>query len=167
MDMVNDLASCDEGSDVPKNSDNCPSLALKFMKNRNQYEREVGIRAKCKFDGSYVLGCVRSYDGDALDSNNVAFRKDAILKGYVEYPYCVVMEAGSMSLKRLIDNQHIAGKDWDTIRTLTKQIAKAVKHIHDRGVVHGDLKGRLLGIFEICSRVNDLLYLLLHLPCLL
>ena len=73
-----------------------------------------------KFENSYVLDYIRCYNGDAQDEANVKFRKNAILKGYEEYPYCVVMKAGTMSLKRLIDNQNVAGKDWDAIRSCTK-----------------------------------------------
>ena len=98
----------------------------------------------CKFENSYVLDYIRCYNGDAQDEANVKFRKDAILKGYEEYPYCVVMEAGTMSLKRLIDNQNVAGKDWDAIRSCTKQVSKALHHLHERGVIHGDLKGSIL-----------------------
>jgi len=142
VEMLHDTSANDARLDGTQRGDECPLVALKFMKYRDQFEREIGIRARGVFDNGFVLDCIRSYDGDALDSTNVNFRKDAILKGYGEYPYCVVMEAGSMSLKRLIDNQNVAGKDWDAIRTCTKQIAKAVQHIHERGIAHGDLKGR-------------------------
>ena len=125
-----------------KGENNCPTVALKFMKNRDQYEREVGIRSKCDFDSRYVLSCVKDYDGDSQVPDNVNFRTDAVLKGYGEYPYCVVMEAGTMSLKQLVDKQNIAGEDWDAVRNLTRQLAKAVDHIHRRGVIHGDLKGK-------------------------
>ena len=113
--MVDNNVPCEEGSHTIKNSDHSPSITLKFMKNRDQFERETGIRAMCKFENSYVLDYIRSYNGNAQDEANVKFRKDAILKGYEKYPYCVVMEAGTMSLKRLIDNQNVAGKDWDCL----------------------------------------------------
>lgn len=144
INMVDNNVPCEEGSHTIKNRDHSPSIALKFMKNRDQFERETGIRAMCKFENSYVLDYIRCYNGDAQDEANVKFRKDAILKGYEEYPYCVVMEAGTMSLKRLIDNQNVAGKDWDAIRSCTKQVAKALHHLHERGVIHGDLKGSIL-----------------------
>jgi hypothetical protein len=38
-----------------------------------------------------------------------SFRQDAIAKGFQAYPFCLVMEAGDDTLKRIIDDQHIAG----------------------------------------------------------
>eukprot|EP01042_Synura_sphagnicola_P036757 gene36757-biopygen25384 len=49
------------------------------------------------------------------------------------------MEA-SQSLKRVIDQQLVAGNDWEQIRQMTKQIALCLKHIHEKGIIHGDLK---------------------------
>jgi len=146
---LHDEAAVDDSSAATEQADACPLVPLKFMKNRDQFDREVGIRAKCRFSNSYVLDCLRRYDGDSLLARDAGFREDAILKGYEEYPYCVVMDAGSMNLKRLVDNQNVAGNDWDAMRIFTKQIAQAVLHIHQRGVIHGDLKGTVRSIFII------------------
>jgi len=112
-------------------------VALKFIRSKEHYDREVNVRARCGFDGRYVLLLTANYDGDI----DVEFRTDAIRKGYEEFPYCVVMEAGSRSLKHMVDKQYIAGVEWDTIRGISKQIATALLHVHQKGVVHGDLKG--------------------------
>ena len=51
-----------------------------------------------------------------------AFRLDAINKGFQAYPFCLVMEAGDDTLKRLINDQHIAGnldaRRWNCIAFL-------------------------------------------------
>jgi len=117
-------------------------VALKFMSNREQYLREVNARLIFNLDDRYVLSIQHHYDGDSSDSDNVAFRRDAQVKGYGDYPYCVVMEAGNLSLKSLVDKQYFAGLDWDMIRGMTKQIAIALQHLYKRGVLHGDIKGR-------------------------
>ena len=63
--MVDNNVPCEEGSHTIENRDHSPSIALKFMKNRDQFERETGIRAMCKFENSYVLDKIRCYNGDA------------------------------------------------------------------------------------------------------
>ena len=35
---------------------------------------------------------------------------DAITKGFQAYPFCLVMEAADDTLKRIINDQHIAGQ---------------------------------------------------------
>jgi len=114
-------------------------VALKFMCHRDQFRREVETRESSKFDEHFVVPLLGYYDDIKGTPDNVDFRKDAILKGYGDYPYCVVMEA-SQSLKRVIDQQLVAGNDWEQIRQMTKQIAFCLKHIHEKGIIHGDLK---------------------------
>jgi serine/threonine protein kinase len=33
-----------------------------------------------------------------------------------------------------------AGKDWEKIRTISRQLCYAVDHMHKQGIVHGDIK---------------------------
>ena len=120
---------------LPKN------VALKSMQNRDQYLREVETRRRCGFDDRYVLATICSFDGDAEDVENISFRTDSIAKGYLKYPYCVVMEAGTMSLRQVVDQQYFVGKNSDTIRAMVKQITLALRHVHERGIIHGDVKG--------------------------
>eukprot|EP01041_Mallomonas_annulata_P001451 gene1451-2794_t len=68
------------------------------------------------------------------ESYNELFRKDAILNGFGDYPYCMAMEAASQSLKRVIAHERTAGIAWDDIKSLIKSLAVCVQHLH------GDLK---------------------------
>ena len=49
------------------------------------------------------------YFSPYIIQEEAAFRLDAISKGFQAYPYCLVMEAGDDTLKRIIGDQHIAG----------------------------------------------------------
>jgi len=138
-------------------------VALKFMENRDQYLREVETRRRCGFDDRYVLATICSFDGDAEDVENISFRTDSIAKGYLKYPYCVVMEAGTMSLKQVVDKQHVAGEDWDTIRAMAKQITHALRHIHERGIIHSDVKGTV-GRKEENNSLVIILHSFMHFP---
>eukprot|EP01042_Synura_sphagnicola_P036665 gene36665-biopygen16706 len=110
------------------------------MLNREQYRRELHVRASSKFDDRYVLGVLGHYDGSSFESDDQTFRSDAIAKGFEEYPFCVVMEAGSVSLKHFIDRENFVGVEWGKIRDVSKQVAMALQHVHRRGSIHGDLK---------------------------
>jgi len=131
------------------------AVALKFMKFPDQFQREVDTRSRGDFDTRYVIPITCSYDGEKQDVVNKRFRADAKLKGFELYPYCVVMEAASQSLKRLIDQQHIVGTDWDEIRRIGRQVAGCLKHLHERGYVHGDIKRKNIVIDLIHVGVGD------------
>ena len=125
-----------------------PRVALKFMRNVEQYKREVDIRTREMFNERFVIPIITHYNGYA-SGDNVLFRNDAVEKGYGDYPYCVVMEAASSDLKQIVDRCNFAGKDWDEIKRMARQLATALVHVHDRGIVHGDLKReyRVLSLF--------------------
>jgi len=110
------------------------------MRYRDHFLREVSTRVKGNFDKKYVLPVLKWYDGDSDSPEDVAFFHDAESKGYEEYHYCVVMEAATCNLKQVIDQQLIAANDWDQIVQISKKITACLKHLHSRGVIHGDLK---------------------------
>jgi hypothetical protein len=115
--------------------DGARAVALKFMKHRDQFLREIEVRRLGAFSDQFVVGIVRSHDGDA----DPAFLAELRRKGLDGTPYCVVMDAGSRSLADVIVKEHLAG-DWDKIRALCAHITRAVGHMHSKGYIHGDLK---------------------------
>ena len=115
-------------------------VVLKFMRYRDHFLREVSTRVKGNFDKKYVLPVLKWYDGDSDSPDDVAFFHDAESKGYEEYHYCVVMEAATCNLKQVIDQQLIAANDWVQLKQLSLQLTQCLAHLHDKGVVHGDLK---------------------------
>jgi serine/threonine protein kinase/Leucine-rich repeat (LRR) protein len=139
-------------------------VCLKFMHNKEQYLTEIEVRNKAHLDPSCVIAVLRCFDGDRVaaavttdsddpegtqahnsadthhDHLDVMFRNDAISKGFDDYPYCIVMVKADHSLKHIIDHNHIVGNDWDTIKTIFRQVTHAVDHMHGRKMIHGDLK---------------------------
>ena len=123
-----------------RNSSDEVPVALKFMSHREQYLNEILSRARGSFSNEFVISVLRSYDGDSENEEEVLFRKDAIFKGYYDYPYCVVIDVADHNLKKVIDQQNICAKEWDDIRSIVKQLAVALDHIHSKGFIHGDIK---------------------------
>jgi len=112
------------------------NVAMKFMKNRDQFDREVTLRSSIKFSKDFVISSVCSHDGDA----DPPYRLETHQKGFAEYPYCLVMVAAERDLMSAIHHEHFAGKDWPQIRAVAYQVLLALSHVHSLGVLHGDVK---------------------------
>ena len=113
------------------------NVALKFIRNRDDFEREVSFRQKCDFDVEFVVSCLRLYDGDDDDQGS-RFGNEAVRKGY--YRYCLVMPAAERNLGAVIAYENIAERDWDQLRLISEQLLEALHHVHQKGYIHGDVK---------------------------
>lgn len=78
-------------------------VALKFMKHRDQFAREVEVRTKGQLDGAYVVSVLRCHDPDA----DVDYAVEVQRKGLSKYPYLVVMDAGERNLADVLNKVHI------------------------------------------------------------
>ena len=123
----------------PGNSDKC-KVAIKFMVYKEQFLREIETRMIGAFDSKYVIPLLCSYDGDGISDEDIKFRKDAERKGFAIFPFCIVMEAANDNLRYIIEAQYLAGNDWSEIRLMTQRLLACLAHIHERGIIHGDLK---------------------------
>ena len=92
-------------------------VALKFMRIRDAFERELEARREGGFAAEFVAGALRGHDADA----DPGFAAEVQRKGLGNTPYLVVMEAGARSLADIIVKEHLAG-DWDRIRVLSGHV---------------------------------------------
>ena len=122
------------------------NVALKFICNRDHFEREVLVRLNCQFDDKYVISTVRLHDGDG--DQDKMFGDEAERKGF--YRYCLVMPAAERNLGTVIIHEHIAGRDWNKLMFISRQLIEAVEHVHMKGYIHGDLKRKK---FDDCSKI--------------
>ena len=112
------------------------NVALKFICNRDHFKREIAVRHNCQFDDKYVISTLRFHDGD--DEKEKMFGEEAERKGY--YRYCLVMPAAERNLGIVLVHEHIAGRDWDMLKLISKQLIEALNHVHEKGYIHGDVK---------------------------
>ena len=56
--------------------------------------------------------------------------------------YCAVLQRAERSLRHVIDNEHIAGLDYQAVFNIAVQLAQSLQHVHEKGLVHMDIKPR-------------------------
>ena len=123
-------------------------VAMKLMKNLDQFTREITVRKEAHLSTQFTINVLRTHDVRTDD----LYGEEINRRGFSEYPYCIVMPYADRDLNRIITNEHIAGKDWSQVKSMTIEIASALQHMHANGVIHGDVKSK--NIMRIGHRVK-------------
>eukprot|EP01041_Mallomonas_annulata_P000876 gene876-1702_t len=113
----------------------CKDLILRKLYLNEQYEINEGPPEHKSATSLVLIG-----KDHGVAEEDMAFRRDAILWGYGDYPYCIVMEAATQDLKRFIDHENIMNMNIDEKRHIMKQLTRCVDHIHRKQFIHGDVK---------------------------
>jgi serine/threonine protein kinase len=112
-------------------------VALKLMKNADQFLREIEVRKKGSFNSSAVVQIYRTYDS----KQDPLFVSECERKGILNYAYCIVMPAADRSLKDVIEkefNQY--SSNLHTLHGYISDILHCVDEMHRHGYIHGDIK---------------------------
>eukprot|EP00951_Prasinocladus_malaysianus_P005468 scaffold38791_cov19-Prasinocladus_malaysianus.AAC.1 len=145
------------------NHDSNQRVALKLMRSEEQFLQEVEMRHKHKLDEKYVVSILRVHVEEQHCSadlqtrlkeqcSDVRFEKHAF-GAYLErvkshglvgceldvYGYCLVLEQADRTLQDAITHEDVKGK-WPQIIKIGADIANALQHLHEKKVIHGDLK---------------------------
>jgi serine/threonine protein kinase len=110
-------------------------VALKFMRNKGQFERELTVREG--LDKHFVIRVIRSYNSDS----DIGFAKAIESFGngvYADYQYCIVLPRAARGLHEVITHDHIAGVPGRIldVKAIVGQIAEALQHFHKKGIIH-------------------------------
>ena len=110
-------------------------VAIKFMKKKDQFLREVNSRRVAQIDKKFVVGIERIYDG----GNDKAFADGIQTITYLDktYQYALVMPFADRNLDTIF---RIERPDIIQIRAYSRNIGDAILHLHQKGIIHGDLK---------------------------
>ena len=141
------------------------SVALKFMMVKSQFLREVNSRGN-NFDPKYVCDIIRCHPHvtsamelqeqyqildslpDFIDLQN---SRNTVVDGEIEArrglrkedaeKLCLlVMPLQERNLFVAMKQERFAGKDHETIKHVSRSIINSIVHMHERRVLHGDLK---------------------------
>ncbi|RHY44927.1 hypothetical protein DYB34_011141, partial [Aphanomyces astaci] len=110
-------------------------VAMKFMRNADEHAREVDTRAD--LDIHFVLGLLPSLPQATFHANVASLTLPGRGVAMANYPHVLVMPAADRSLEDVFLKER---PNDNQIRSMLHQVAEALAHLHDHGVVHGDLK---------------------------
>ena len=142
--------------DMLSTSDDTKRVALKKMKNKNEFYREITSRFAADADNidDCTIGLLGWHVPD--DRSSLANRRSTLKPGIIEakerperlgcedeYKYTLVLERGAASLWHALGTQRVAGHTIDTIvNNIFAPIVTCVQRLHSHKLVHSDLKPR-------------------------
>ena len=126
-------------------------VAIKFMKNKDQYDREKSMRKNLgKACAQFVVGLLPGPDPKIFEKAVSTFPlkisgdKEVKLVPLKDYAYCIVMPAADRTLDAIFRSER---PDINHVRALMKDVAEALQHLHKNNIIHGDLK--MLNILRV------------------
>ena len=132
-------------------------VALKFMLNKDQWEKELHSRGgtiednTSTVDSNFVVPVLRKHDWSAQGGEQRAQRDLARLEatwshreGAVSYQFVLAMPRLERSLTDILFHEHLAPSPetvhWSAVRIIVKQLVLALQYFHGLKMVHGDVK---------------------------
>eukprot|EP00873_Tetraselmis_striata_P023821 jgi/Tetstr1/444085/TSEL_003323.t2 len=133
-------------------------VALKLMRSARQFRQELEMRKKRRLSDKHVVPvlCAYAEQGEELACQGLQLpelhrvpavgaalpplRSSPGDKEAVEYRFCIVMDRAVGTLDAALTHERFAGHNWVRVRDIGSSIGEALKHLHKRGIVHGDFK---------------------------
>ena len=104
-------------------------VAMKFICNKEFYDREIESRKQGKFNPLYVLTILNHMEIDEVS--------ELQKWGLESYPYCIIMDQAERNLLEIVAKENLG---LEIIRPIMKHVVSALKNMHMNGYIHGDLK---------------------------
>ena len=123
------------------------SVALKSMKHKDQFQREILSRFMDKrvLSEEYVvrvLGWHTPHGESLIADDGHQEEAESTTTDAEGYSYIVVLERGERSLHDACAKERISGHDLHAVINIMRAVASCVGYLHDKGRIHGDLKQR-------------------------
>jgi serine/threonine protein kinase len=138
-------------------------VALKLMKIKSQFLREIHAR-ESNFDPKYIINVLEihpslsgldSYPDDLTEALGEV-TAGILSKQQAEKLFCVIMPLANRNLFVAMKQERFAGVDQEQVRHTFTQLCRCVQHMHERGVIHADIKPLNVMRLEGSWRLIDL-----------
>jgi len=133
-------------------------VAIKLMQNKDQWERECNARTEYNLNPKYVVSALSNVPSDTEIAHAVERGDDGLdtivtkfLGGSKPGIYAIVMIAADRNLHEIF---HQEQPNIDAVRDMLTQVFEAVKHLHEKNLMHGDLKMPNIVRFRIDNQLR-------------
>ncbi len=113
------------------------AVAIKLMRVKSQFKRETESRAVSDFDPKYVVNVLNAHDltdgPEVVDVDMSA----AVTKQMAESLYCIAMPLADKNMWVCTKQEKFSEA---ALRSIFTQLIDSVTHVHDKGMIHGDIK---------------------------
>ena len=110
------------------------------MRHKRAFQRELGARTKIGTEAGFVLGHLRHHSAE----EDPLFAQALRSAGLQSFPYVLVMPRGERTLDKAVKHENFAGhsgqQEMERVKQVTREMARALAHLHGKGLVHGDVK---------------------------
>jgi serine/threonine protein kinase/ankyrin repeat protein len=134
------------------------NVVIKLMQKKDQWERECDARKKYKLDPKYVVSALpnipsESEIAEALNRGDGGMKTivDKFLDGINPGKYAIVMDAADRNLHQIFYQEQ---PKIDAARVMLRQVFEAVSHLHEKSLMHGDIKMLNIVRFRIDNRLR-------------
>ena len=120
-------------------------VVIKLMLDEEAFNREIKCREDLP-DSDFIIPTLASHT-DVAPADLAPFPQLRLAgaAGAQNLPYLLVMPCGvGGDLFDVMAHANVAGKDAFAVRAIAVDIAKCLQFLHERGVMHGDIKSRNL-----------------------
>ncbi|KAF0695982.1 Aste57867_13236 [Aphanomyces stellatus] len=122
------------------------SVAMKFMRNRDEYDREINMRKG--WNSKSVLELLPMAAEEDFQLNIQKLKLNGQIE-MVNYPHVLVMPLADRSLEDIYLKER---PNDNQIRNMLQEIAEKLKDLHENNIIHGDLKK--LNILRVNNRMQ-------------
>jgi Leucine-rich repeat (LRR) protein len=145
-DLLYNAVPTNETKNQPEPTNNNKRVAIKIMKNHNEFTREItsryGTNSEDLDDCTIkLLGWHIPNDESRVSNNQLRTTKERPERT-TEQEYVLVMEMGSASLFLEMVSQRIAGHNQLKVTNIFRTIVQRVQQLHSHLLIHSDIKPR-------------------------
>ncbi len=124
-------------------------VVIKFMRVEEQFKREVSTRELGGLNKKYVLTFLKGPDPIEFERQVKSLYAHDGKLSLADFKYGLIMPAADRSLDAIFRAER---PDIQQVRAIMYEVCRCVRHLHQRGIVHGDLK--MLNILRVDGNIR-------------